>query len=118
MDDDELVCRTAQLMLTRLGYEVALSADGQQAIQVYIEARETDNPVAAAILDLKISGGMGAVETAQCLLDLDPDARLVVASGSTNVPEMTHYLDYGFSGCLAKPFLVADVGMVLGELLD
>lgn len=118
MDDDTLVCGTARLMLQRLGYAVVLAADGEQAIEIYTQAQDSDHPVALAILDLKVDGGMGAVETARRLRDIDPEAKLVVSSGSTNLPEMVHHQQHGFQGFLAKPFLVGDVGMVVGELLD
>ena len=118
MDDDRLVCSTARLMLIRLGYEVVLAADGESAIHEYARSLESDRPVSVAILDIKVVGGQGAVAAAMGILALDPEATLVVSSGSTIVPELVHFQDFGFAGRLAKPFLVGDLGMLVGELLD
>jgi len=118
MDDDELVCRTASLMLRRLGYGVVLAAHGLEAVEKYKNSMGTDSPVAAAILDLKISGGQGAVEAAAQILALDPEAKLVVASGSANVPEMRNFEEFGFAASMPKPFLASDMGLIIGEILD
>ncbi len=118
MDDDQLVCTTARLMLTRLGYDVVLAAHGQEAVALYNQNLKSDYPVDVAILDLKVNGGMGAPESAKLILELDPAAKLVVASGSAHDPEMVSPAEHGFVTALAKPFMVGDMGMLLGELLD
>ncbi len=118
MDDDPMVRETARRMLARLGYAVALAVDGDEAVQIYRASLDTDDPIAVAILDLKVPGGMGGVEAAGNLLDIDPEACLVVSSGATNVPEMREHETYGFSATLAKPFQLTELGMVLGELVD
>ncbi len=118
MDDDQMVRATARLMLQRLGFDVELAADGQEAIAIYQRQLASDYPVDVVILDLKVPGAMGAAEAAARILALDPDAKLVVASGSANDPVMVEYAANGFCGRIAKPFLVAQVGMVVGELLD
>lgn len=118
MDDDPMVCETARRMLARLGYAVTLAADGAEAVQIYRSSLNTDDPIAVAILDLKVPDGMGGVEAAVSLLDIDPDACLVVSSGATNVPEMREHETYGFSATLAKPFQLTELGMVVGELVE
>lgn len=118
MDDDQLVCTTAHMMLTRLGYDVVLAVHGEEAVALYHHHLKSDYPVDVSILDLKVIGGMGAPETAKLILELDPAAKLVVASGSAHDPEMVSPTEHGFVTSLAKPFMVGDVGLLLGELLD
>ena len=56
------------------------------------------------ILDLTLPGGMGGKEVADKIRAMDPQARIIVASGHTEGPEMTHFQGYGFSGVLEKNF--------------
>ena len=117
MDDDDLVRATARLMLRRLGFDVVLAADCEQAVALYGELLATDYPVDVAILDLMMVGGQGAVQAAAQILALDPNALLVVASGSPDHQIMTDHESHGFTACLAKPYLVTEVGLLLGTLL-
>ncbi|MCW5212002.1 response regulator, partial [Desulfobulbus sp. TB] len=61
------------------------------------------------ILDLTIPGGMGGKETAQKILQLDPEAKLIVASGYSNDPVMAEYSEYGFRAAVAKPFTLNEL---------
>jgi CheY-like chemotaxis protein len=70
---------------------------------------ESDNPVDLVILDLTIPGGMGGKETAQKLLQLDPEARLIVASGYSNDPVMAGDREDGFRAAVAKPFTLKEL---------
>lgn len=118
MDDDDLVRTTARLMLMRLGYDVVLATHGQEAVALYHQHLQSDYPVDVAILDLKVTDGMGATGSAKLILDIHPEATLVVASGSANAPEMINPDEYGFAADLSKPFVVGDLGLLLGNLLD
>lgn len=118
MDDDQLVLETARLILQRLGFDAVLAADGQEALALYQQHLTSDYPVDVVILDLIVRGGTGAVETAALILEVDPAACLVVASGATSDPVMTKFRNHGFRASIAKPFDVAGLGMLVGELLD
>jgi CheY-like chemotaxis protein len=118
MDDDELLRSTARLMLVRLGYDAVLAANGDEAVFLYRQHLESDYPVDVAILDLKVPDGVGALELAPMIRELDPAARLVVASGSVEDPAMVDCHAHGFQAALCKPFVIAQVGMLIGELLD
>ncbi len=118
MDDDPMVRETARRMLARLGYAVALAADGAEAVQIYQSSLHTDDSIAVVILDLHVSQGVGGVEAAGSLLDIDPEACLIVSSGAANLPEMVNFEVHGFAATLAKPFQLTELGMVVGELID
>lgn len=118
MDDEHLVLATARLMLRRLGYVPVLVENIDQAVAAYAEGLAAGDPVHVAILDLVIKGSEGAPEAAARLLELDPQARLVVASGSPSHPVMENYADHGFLDRIVKPFALADLGGLLGSLID
>ena len=70
------------------------------------------------ILDLTVRGGMGGKDAVQGILDIDPAARVIVASGYSNDPVMAHYQNYGFRAAIAKPYNVADFTATVAEVLS
>ncbi|MCI5139758.1 MAG: response regulator [Candidatus Electrothrix sp. AR1] len=109
MDDDVMLRNLARSQLAALGHDAVLVRDGAEAINTYLEMLDSDNPVDLVILDLTIPGGMGGKETAQKLLQLDPEAKLIVASGYSNDPVMAEYSEYGFRAAVAKPFTLKEL---------
>jgi len=63
MDDQEAIRDMIKRMLNQLGYEVELTTDGIEAIELYKEAKASGQKFDAVILDLTIPGGMGGKET-------------------------------------------------------
>lgn len=118
MDDDEDARELFEVRLEMLGYRPIMACDGNEAISLYGQALESDEPIAAAILDLTIPGGIGGKEVAKKIRELDPDARLVVASGYSGGGEMTHFADYGFNGALEKNFNREKLKQLLDRLLS
>jgi DNA-binding NarL/FixJ family response regulator len=72
----------------------------------------------AAIMDLTIPGGMGGKETAQQILEFDPKACLIVSSGYSNDSIISDYSSYGFSGSVAKPYSINELGQQLSLSLS
>lgn len=104
MDDEEMIRNLVQTQLAALGHETVLVIDGKQLINKYQELQESGTPVDLVIMDLTIPGGMGGQEASQQLLQLDPEAKIIVASGYSNDPVMANYREYGFCAAVAKPF--------------
>jgi PAS domain S-box-containing protein len=108
MDDDEVILDIAQEMLETLGHEVILACDGEEAIALFEKYRENGAPVDVIVMDLTIPGGMGGKEAVLRILDIDPDARVIVSSGYSNDPVMANYQQYGFAAAIDKPYLLQD----------
>ncbi|MEN8189916.1 MAG: ATP-binding protein [Thermodesulfobacteriota bacterium] len=104
MDDDDMVREVLHAQLTSLGHETVLVVNGEEAVKVYRELQEAGTPADIVIMDLTIPGGMGGKEAASHILQLDPEARLIVASGYSNDPIMANFKEYGFAAAVAKPF--------------
>ncbi len=77
MDDEDALRKLLKVTLTKLGYEVRTAQDGAEAITLYENAQKEGRPFDAVLLDLTVSGGMGGVETAGKLKQLDPSAKVV-----------------------------------------
>ncbi len=117
MDDEETLRNLARSQLSMLGHEVIAVADGEQAINRYQELQDLGTPVDLVIMDLTIPGGMGGREAAQKLRLLDPQAKIIVASGYSNDPVMATYGQYGFKAAIAKPFNLAELSAVINTVL-
>ena len=117
MDDEEYIREILVEMLAVLGYDSNACGSGEELIQIYRDIAEKGRAPDAVIVDLTIRGGMGGLEAAKAILEIDPQARLIVASGYSTDPVMAHFLEYGFAGALAKPFQLEDINNELAKLL-
>jgi len=116
MDDEEMVRAVVGEMLKMFGHEVECAKDGEEAIEKYLKARESDAPFSAVIVDLNIPNGMGGKETVERLRRIDSNLKAVVSSGYPDDPIMTNYREYGFNAVISKPFRVSDLNSALQML--
>ena len=114
MDDDENIRKCVRNMLHYLGYEVEVAKNGDEAIDLYMKAKESAHPFSAVIMDLTIKGGKGGKETIKKLTEIDPEVKAIVSSGYFNDPIMANFKQYGFSDVIAKPYEIE----ILSSLLD
>ena len=117
MDDDQMIRELAGEILWHLGYKVEFSQEGDEAVALYSRAMKTARPFDAVILDLTVRGGMGGKEAIQKLIDIDPDVKGIVSSGYSDDPGMTDYKQHGFSGVVAKPYTLEELGEKLSQVL-
>lgn len=117
MDDEALVRSSLSAMLKAYGYEVETANDGAEAIEKYTQARDGNNPIDCALMDLTIHGGMGGKEAIGRLTKIDPDATAVVCSGYSNDLIMDNFRNYGFKGAIQKPFHPDQLNRLLQELI-
>ena len=117
MDDEKMVLRVVGKMLSHLGYEVELSRDGGEAVELYKKARETGSPFAAVIMDLTVPGGTGGKEAIGKILEIDPNVKAIVSSGYSIDPVMANFRKYGFRGVVSKPVQMKDLSETLQEVI-
>ncbi len=117
MDDEQVVLDIVEAQLKSLGHNVVQATEGRQAVEIYEQLQAEGTPVDMVIVDLTVPAGMGGRETAGQLLELNPEAKIVVASGYSNDPIMANYEDYGFKGAVSKPFGLAELSHVLHQIL-
>jgi signal transduction histidine kinase/CheY-like chemotaxis protein len=117
MDDDEALRTLSKAVLTHLGYDAHTASDGAEAVAMYETAKVTNRGFDAVLLDLTVTGGMGGIEAAARLKELDPAAKLIVSSGYSDAPAMSRFPEYGFDAVLVKPWTVKEMSDVLRRVL-
>lgn len=118
VDDEEDIRDLFALHLEKLGCTTSSARTGDEAIERYRQALNSGTPFDIVILDLSLPGSLGGKEVAQDIRRHDPHARLIVASGHTEGPEMSHCQDYGFDAALEKNFNRKNIQRVLEQVLS
>jgi two-component system, cell cycle sensor histidine kinase and response regulator CckA len=117
MDDEPALQFLMENVLTKLGYEVQIAADGAEAIVLFEKAKGCGRAFDAVLLDLTISGGMGGLETAAKLKKLDPSIKLIVCSGYSEAPVASDLRKYGFDDIIPKPWTIVSMSEVFRRVL-
>jgi CheY-like chemotaxis protein len=117
MDDAKAVRDVTGAMLSYIGYDVEFARDGREAIALYREAKQSEEPFDAVILDLTVQGGMGGKEAIQLLLAVDPHIRAIISSGYSGDPIMSDYQEYGFKTAILKPYKMEELEEILERLI-
>lgn len=117
MDDDEIVRDITGDMLRHCGYDIESSKDGNEAIALYIKAKERGEPFDAVILDIVVPNGMGGDIAIKRLHNIDHGVKGIALSGYSKDLIMTHYMDYGFTAALSKPYNIQLLKGILERVL-
>ena len=117
MDDEKMVCDLLEAMLNRMGHDVILAEDGEQAITAYKKALANNRAVDLTIMDLTIPGGMGGKKAVLKILAINPDAKVIVSSGYSNDPIMADYKKYGFCSAIVKPYQLQEISRVINQVI-
>jgi signal transduction histidine kinase/ActR/RegA family two-component response regulator len=117
MDDEEAVRKLLHAVLTNLGYAVETARDGAEAIVLCENVLTSGRGFDAALLDLTVIGGMGGVEAAVKLKELDPSLKLIVSSGYAEAPVISNFREYGFDDVIPKPWTMAQLAEVFRRVL-
>jgi two-component system cell cycle sensor histidine kinase/response regulator CckA len=117
MDDEEIVREVAMEILVHLGYRADLCGSGTEAVKLYREAMNSEDPYAVVIMDLTVPGGMGGKETIKKLLEIDASVKGIVSSGYSEDPTLAHYAEYGFGGVVSKPYRANELHEAIQSLV-
>jgi PAS domain S-box-containing protein len=117
MDDEEQIRKLTDRMLSKMGHEVVLAADGVEAVRLYKDAFDNGTPMDLVIMDLTIPGGMGGKDAVKEILSVNPSAKVLVSSGYSTDPVMASYSEFGFCGTLVKPFQLSELKKTLKKIL-
>ncbi|MBD3216436.1 MAG: PAS domain S-box protein [Candidatus Lokiarchaeota archaeon] len=113
VDDEENIRDSTAELLGGLGYEVACCSNGQEAVEYYSANQQQ---VDAVILDM-VMPKMGGLDCYRRLKTLNPDVKVLVASGYGEQKEQDAIMNEGAKGFMIKPFRMADLSRALAAVL-
>ena len=101
VDDDELCLDVGVKILQKLGYSVLEARDGQEALEVFEDNKDT---VDLVILDMRMpyNGGKAFDQLKQ----IKSDVKVLIASGYTEDQQIREMFKQGCIGFIQKPFSV------------
>jgi two-component system cell cycle sensor histidine kinase/response regulator CckA len=113
--DDELPIRNAvESILTPRGYKVLTAKNGSQALEIY---QENGDEIDLVVLDLNMPG-MGGTEVLEAILEINPRARVLVASGYSDSDSIQRFQEIGASEFIGKPFDAREILRAVRRVLD
>lgn len=114
VDDENLLLELGQRILTRAGYTVLTARNGKEALEVY---QKEGNRIALVVLDLMMPeiGGKRCLEE---LLKVNPEARVLIASGYSLNGSTKATLKVAAKGFVAKPYDVRQLLETVRDVLD
>src|SRR5262245_2946821 len=112
VDDSSLARRTLRQILEREGHTVEDASDGAQAIERYFINRPD-----IVFLDM-VMEGMYGMEVLRKILELNPEARVVVATADIQKATREAVKGAGASAIINKPFDQEEIVRVLTTVLQ
>ncbi|MGE3779851.1 MAG: response regulator [Pirellulaceae bacterium] len=110
VDDDRYACDMLTKVLERGNYAVDTAMNGKEALELAAE-----NAYALAILDFQLPDMTGA-EVLREARTLNPKLRAIFVTAYTTIDKVFPAVEAGAQRVLPKPFDVAELLQVVGEL--
>jgi len=114
VDDEDFIRDLGERYLTRAGYQVVGARDGREALAIY---KRSGGDIDLVILDL-VMPKMGGKQCLQQLLRIDPQVRVLVASGYSSGEGAGHNTEPGARGFVGKPFDMRRLLRAVRDILD
>ena len=109
VDDEESVRSAAAIMLRKLGFEVALAADGREGVKAF---RDEPERFALVIMDLTMPHMDGETAFTE-LRRIRGNVRVVLMSGFNEQEAISRFTGKGLASFLQKPFGFEELNRVL-----
>lgn len=113
IDDDATQQKITTNMLKRLGYKVNALGSGEAGIDFLKNGR-----VDLVVLDMIMAPGMDGFSTFRELKAIDPDVKVVLASGYSKTEDVVKAQALGAGPFLKKPFSLQPLGLAVKEELE
>lgn len=113
VDDEPMITDLARDILRRYGYRVLIAGSGEEALEIY---QGRTGEIAVVILDI-VMPGMDGREVFGRLRTLNPEAKVIVSSGYDHDRVADDLLKQGAVGFAQKPYRIAELVALVGEVL-
>ena len=114
VDDEEIVlAATGQLLQDLLGFNVLTARDGNEAVELY---RQHQEKIGVVLLDLTMPR-MSGEEAYGELKKINPDVRVVMASGYGETDVISKFEGKEIAGYLQKPYGLAELQSLMYSIM-
>lgn len=113
VDDEKLFQQLARDLLKKMGYKIKICGCGKEAVEYYKKSHEKIDLV---LLDM-VMPGMNGKETFLALQKINPQVKVILASGFSVDKDAQAILDKGVMGFIQKPFTANELGDAIAEVL-
>jgi signal transduction histidine kinase/CheY-like chemotaxis protein/HAMP domain-containing protein len=113
IDDEEIVRSIAKTILEEAGYTVLLAVNGEEGVRIY---RENQQEIAGVLLDL-VMPKMQGHEVFENIKVLNPEVKVLMASGFVNDERAQEALTMGVKGFIQKPYSLEGLSSAVAKLL-
>ncbi len=114
VDDEESLLRVGSANLQGMGYRVLSARSGEEALKIY---QEKAGQLDLVIMDLGMPG-MGGHKALKSILEMNPQAKVLIASGYAANAQVKAALEAGAAGYVAKPYKRAELLAMVRAVLD
>jgi len=113
VDDEEIIRITGRHMLEEMGYQVLLAENGRLGVEIF---RKKHTEIDLVIMDM-IMPEMNGREAFLKMNGIDPNCKVVIASGFTKNESLHELTQAGLAGFIHKPFRVHELSRLLADVL-
>ena len=129
IDDEEVIRKVLKNMLEKLGYTVILAANGKEGTEIYRSYYSSsgngngrtegnkNGSIDLVIVDM-IMPKMGGRKTYHELKKINPNVKVLLASGYTQNGTAQQILDEGVQGFVHKPFSITELSEKVRKVLE
>jgi len=114
VDDEQVILEVNRDILEFLGYRVMTAQTGWEAVEIY---RRRKDEIALVIQDM-VMPGMNGAEIFQALKEINPDVKVILASGYVMNKQIDAVMRQGCRAFMQKPFRLEDLACKVREILD
>jgi len=114
VDDEKMVLDVGQAILQRLGHNVLTALSGEDALDRFVENRES---IGCVVLDLTMPG-MDGKEVFRRLRELSPTLPIIIASGLAVDQVLGQFGDLPPTSAIQKPYQIADLSAKIERILQ
>jgi two-component system cell cycle sensor histidine kinase/response regulator CckA len=114
VDDEESIRDFATALLNNFGYKVITASNGKEALEIY---QREGHSISLTILDL-IMPVMDGRQFLTGVLRINPDAKIVIASGASEGGPASEARVAGAKGFVQKPYDMRQLLSMVREVLD
>ncbi len=113
VDDEEVMRKTANNILEKLGYDIMFAEDGQEAVEIY---KDNYKDIKVVLLDMampRMSGKDAYVE----MKKINPNVKALLVSGFKKDDRIVEALELGVNGFIQKPYSMITLAQEVKKLV-